>query len=84
MDDLLIFILIISIFFLIMFFYNNKILDKDVIRVKSNVDNESYVVRDLPNSQGAADAKLAELKNILKFVNHMNHHILTVQVLKNC
>ena len=71
MDDLLIFILIISIFFLVMFFYNNKILDKDVIKVKSSVDDELYIVRDLPNSQQAAD-KLALLKkDILKFVGHM-------------
>ena len=74
MDDLLIFILIISIFFLVMFFYNNKILDKDVIKVKSSIDDKVYIVRDLPNSQEAAN-RLATLKqNIIKFVAHMKEN----------
>ena len=71
MDDLLLFIVIISIFFLVLFMINNKILDKDVIRVKSTVDDQVYVVRDLPNSQEASN-RLANLKkDILKFVAHM-------------
>ena len=71
MDDLLILIIIISIFFLSLSFVNNKILDKDVIKVKSTLDNHIYIVRDLPNSQDAAN-KLSTLKgNILKFVGHM-------------
>ena len=71
MDDLLLFILIVTIFFLVLFLFNNKMLDKEVIKVKSTIDNKVYVVRDLPNSQEAAD-KLANLKNdILKFVDHM-------------
>ena len=71
MDDLLLFIIIISIFFLILFMINNKILDKDVIRVKSTVDDQVYIVRDLPNSQEASN-RLANLKkDILKFVAHM-------------
>ena len=73
MDDLLILIIIISIFFLSLSFVNNKILDKDVIKVKSTLDNHIYIVRDLPNSQDAAN-KLSTLKvNILKFVGHMKH-----------
>jgi hypothetical protein len=75
MDDLLVFIIILSLFFLIMFTLNGKVLDKDVIKVKSTLDDKVYIVRDLPNSQGAAN-KLAELKqNILRFVSHMktNH-----------
>ena len=39
MDDLLIFIAVVSIFFLCLYLINNKILDKDVIRVKSTVDD---------------------------------------------
>ena len=71
MDDLFIFIIIVSIFFLIMFTLNGKIVDKDVIKVKSSLDDKVYIVRDLPNSQDAAN-KLAELKQkILKFVSHM-------------
>ena len=71
MDDLLLFIVIISVFFLIMFMINNKMLDKEVIKVKSTVDDHVYIVRDLPNSQEAAN-KLALLKkDILKFVDHM-------------
>jgi len=71
MDDLLLFIVIVSIFFLVLFMINNKILDKDVIRVKSTIDDKVYIVRDLPNSQEAAN-KLANLKkDILKFVDHM-------------
>ena len=61
MDDLLLFIIIVSIFFLVLFMINNKVLDKDVIRVKSTVDDQVYIVRDLPNSQEAAN-KLANLK----------------------
>jgi len=73
MDDLLIFIIIVSIFFLIIFTVNNKVLDKDVIKVRSSIDDKVYIVRDLPNSQDAAN-KLSELKNkILKFVNHMKN-----------
>jgi len=71
MDDLLLFIIIISILFLILFMINNKVLDKDVIRVKSTVDDQVYIVRDLPNSQEASN-RLANLKkDILKFVAHM-------------
>ena len=71
MDDLLLFIVIVSIFFLVLFMINNKILDKDVIKVKSTIDDQVYIVRDLPNSQEAAN-KLANLKkDILKFVDHM-------------
>ena len=71
MDDLLLFIVILSAFFLILFMINNKVLDKDIIKVKSTVDDQVYIVRDLPNSIEAAN-KLAELKkNILKFINHM-------------
>lgn len=71
MDDLFVFVVIITIFFLILFLVNNKILDKDVIKVKSTIDDQIYIVRDLPNSQDAAN-KLAELKQqILKFVDHM-------------
>jgi len=71
MDDLLLFIVIITIFFLIMFMMNNKMFDSEVIRVKSTIDDNVYVVRKLPNSQDAADV-LAKLKsNILKFVEHM-------------
>ena len=71
MDDLLLFIVIITIFFLIMFMMNNKMFDSEVIRVKSTIDDNVYVVRKLPNSQDAADV-LAKLKsNILRFVEHM-------------
>jgi hypothetical protein len=71
MDDLLLFIIIVSIFFLVLFMINNKVLDKDVIRVKSTVDDQVYIVRDLPNSQEASN-RLANLKkDILKFVDHM-------------
>jgi hypothetical protein len=71
MDDLFIFIIIVSIFFLIMFALNGEIIDKDVKKVKSSLDDKVYIVRDLPNSQDAAN-KLAELKQkILKFVSHM-------------
>ena len=71
MDDLLLFIIVITIFFSLMFMINNKMLDKDVIRVKSSVDDAVYIVRDLPNSQEAAN-KLALLKkDIINFVDHM-------------
>ena len=74
MDDLLIFIAVITIFFMLMFVINNKMLDKDIIRVKSNIDEHIYIVRNLPNSQQAAD-KLALLKkDILKFVDHMRQN----------
>ena len=39
MDDLLIFIAVITIFFMLMFIINNKILDKDVITVKTYKHN---------------------------------------------
>ena len=71
MDDLLLFIIIISIFFLIMFMINNKFLDTEVIRVKSTVDDQVYIVRDLPNSQEAANLLAKLKKDILKFVDHM-------------
>ena len=71
MDDLLLFIVIISIFFLIMFMINNKFLDKEVIRVKSTVDDQVYIVRDLPNSQEASNLLAKLKKDILKFVDHM-------------
>ena len=71
MDDLLLFIVVLTIFFSLMFLINNKMLDKDVIRVKSTVDDAVYIVRDLPNSQEAAN-KLALLKkDIINFVDHM-------------
>jgi hypothetical protein len=50
---------------------NNKVLDKDVIRVKSTIDDQVYVVRDLPNSQEAANLLAKLKKDILKFVDHM-------------
>jgi hypothetical protein len=71
MDDLLVFIIIITVFFSIMFLFNNKILDKDVVRVKSTVDNHTYIVRDLPNSQEASNRLAVLKKDILKFVDHM-------------
>ena len=71
MDDLLIFIAVITIFFMLMFIINNKMLDKDVIRVKSTVDDHVYIVRDLPNSQEAANRLAILKKDILKFVDHM-------------
>ena len=67
MDDLLLFIIIVSIFFLVLFMINNKFLDTEVIRVKSTVDDQVYVVRDLPNSQEASN-KLANLKKDI--LNH--------------
>ena len=73
MDDLLLFIVIVSIFFLIMFMINNKMFDTEVIRVKSTVDNNVYVVRDLPNSQDAANLLAKLKKDILKYVDHMRN-----------
>ena len=71
MDDLLLFIVIVTIFFLIMFMMNNKMFDSEVIRVKSTVDDNVYVVRKLPNSQDAANVLAKLKKDILKFVEHM-------------
>jgi len=71
MDDLLVFIIIITVFFSIMFLFNNKMLDKDVIRVKSTIDDHIYIVRDLPNSQEASNRLAILKKDILKFVDHM-------------
>ena len=73
MDDLLLFIVIISIFFLIMFMINNKFLDKEVIRVKSTVDGQVYIVRDLPNSQEASN-KLVEI------ISQLNKYLIIVSV----
>ena len=73
MDDLLLFIVIITIFFLIIFMINNKTLDSEVIRVKSTLDDNVYVVRNLPNSQDASNLLSKLKKDILKFVEHMKN-----------
>lgn len=65
MDDLLLFIIIVCIFFIILFF-NNKLFDKDVIRVKSTVDGEVYLVRKLPNADKAANLLAGYKQDIIK------------------
>jgi hypothetical protein len=65
MDDLLLFIIIVCIFFIILFF-NNNLFDKDVIRVKSTVDGEVYLVRKLPNADKAANLLAGYKQDIIK------------------
>jgi hypothetical protein len=52
---------IILITFVIIFF---SFKNKDVVRVKSNIDNKEYLVRDLPDKQEAANM-LSRLNKIL-------------------
>lgn len=66
MDDLLLFIIILCVFFLVMIFFNKDLFDKDVIRVKSTIDDQVYLVRKLPNSQEAANLLASYKKDILK------------------
>ena len=44
MDDLLLFLIILCIFFSVMIFFNKDMFDPDVVRIKSTVDNHVYLV----------------------------------------
>jgi hypothetical protein len=66
MDDLLLFLIILFIFFSIMIFFNKDMFDKDVIRVKSTIDDQVYLVRELPNSKEAANLLASYKKDIIK------------------
>ena len=66
MDDLLLFMIILCVFFLVMVFFNKDLFDKEVIRVKSTIDDQVYLVRKLPNSQEAANLLASYKKDILK------------------
>ena len=74
MDDLLLFLILLCIFFSIMIFFNKDMFDPDVIRVKSTVDNQVYLVRKLPNSQQAADL-LANYKRYYKIISENERQI---------
>ena len=71
MDDLLLFILILCLFFAILIYFNKDILDKNVIRVKSTVDGQVYLVRNLPNSQEAANLLAGYKQDIMKISNRL-------------
>ena len=71
MDDLLLFILILCLFFAILIYFNKDILDKNVIRVKSTVDDQVYLVRNLPNSQEAANLLAGYKQDIMKISNRL-------------
>ena len=66
MDDLLLFLIILCVFISIMVFFNKDLFDKDVIRVKSTIDDQVYLVRKLPNSQEAANLLASYKKDIIK------------------
>ena len=44
MDDLLLFLILLCIFFSIMIFFNKDMFDPDVIKIKSTVDDQVYLV----------------------------------------
>ena len=71
MDDLLLFLILLCIFFSIMIFFNKDMFDPDVIRVKSTVDDQVYLVRKFPNSQEAADLLANYKKDIIKLSQKM-------------
>ena len=55
MDELLLFVIILFIFFSILIFFNKNMFDPDVIKVKSSIDEHVYLVRKLPNPEQAAN-----------------------------
>ena len=65
-DNLLLFIIILCIFFSILIFFNKDLFDKDVIRVKSTLDGEVYLVRKLPNPEEAANLLAGYKQDIIK------------------
>ena len=71
MDDLLLFLIILCIFFSVLIFFNKEMFDKDVIRVKSTIDDQVYLVRKFPNSQQAADLLANYKKDIVKLSQKM-------------
>ena len=71
MDDLLLFLILLCIFFSILIFFNKDMFDPDVIRVKSTVDDQVYIVRKFPNSQEAADLLANYKKDIIKLSQKM-------------
>jgi len=76
MDDLLLFILILCIFFLIMIYFNKDLLDKDVIRVKSTVDDNVYLVRKLPKPEEAANLLAGFKQDIMKISNKLKENYI--------
>tara|TARA_B110000858_G_C17709865_1_gene430013 strand:- start:327 stop:926 length:600 start_codon:yes stop_codon:yes gene_type:complete len=66
MDDLLLFIIILCIFFSVLIFFNKNLFDKEVIRVKSSADGHTYLVRKLPNPEQAANLLAGYKKDIMK------------------
>ena len=73
MDDLLLFLILLCIFFSIMIFFNKDMFDPDVIKIKSTVDDQVYLVRKFPNSQAAADLLANYKKDIIKLSQKLNH-----------
>ena len=66
MDDLLLFIIILCIFFSVLIFFNKNLFDKEVIRVKSSADGHTYLVRKLPHPEQAANLLAGYKKDIMK------------------
>ena len=62
-------IVVIVIVFLIAYFANKAM---DVVIVKANTDNRSYIVRNLPDKQAAADMLGNLNKKMIALVKHMN------------
>ena len=58
--------------FSILIFFNKDMFDPDVIRVKSTVDDQVYIVRKFPNLQEAADL-LANYKRYYKIIRKMKN-----------
>ena len=66
MDDLLLFIIILFIFFSILIFFNKNMFDPDVIKVKSTNDDHVYLVRKLHNPEQAANLLSKYKTDIMK------------------
>lgn len=64
------FVLIIVFLVIISIFY--KTTSKEVVYVKSDIDDQEYLVRDLPDNQKAANMLARIKKNIFHLTDHLN------------
>ena len=79
MDDLLLFIIILCIFFSVLIFFNKNLFDKEVIRVKSSADGHTYLVRKLPNPEQAANLLAGYKKDIMKISDKLKQKYVDVE-----
>lgn len=71
MDELLLFVIILFIFFSILIFFNKNMFDPDVIKVKSSIDEHVYLVRKLPNPEQAANLLAGYKVDIMKICERL-------------